>query len=419
MPTILIEDNTPHRQKIIDLFTNEPIFNCETVTVTPMQAGFSGAYVYKIAADKVYVLKILDGKITKERRAAEIYYYSKAAENGIAPPLIYTNDELFIMKYIEGAHLLPSDINNDETLQKMALTLRRLHLSQLDKNYKLYDPAIRITDTVTTIRNSNLNLPNEIYVIFNLLFDLNRYFNNHLQKSFVHFDLNFGNILFSGEYLNYIDFEVSGYGNIFLDMGIFAAYLDLTPERISKFLDYYFPNQDNKKFCAQVYLAKIFGLARMLNIAIRESNMLSEKEYVDLLKNYLLTDTKTTYGGMLVKFLKNEFVFDSRKKFIVFALVCINSIHNAIRDPHYIQSRELLDFKNYMVNLMANYALNQSYMEKSNVIASPKTLLLLKGRITSSNKDDLEPTDQQISPNEIVQDNQLPSKQNTSGISIR
>lgn len=363
---VIVDTNIIQNAKIIDLFCNKLHMPGDRIVVTNLTGGNSRSSIYKVAVDKEhYVLRILSNELSLAQRKFEIIYHKRAAQLRISPEIVYESDNLYVMKYINGGHLTPSDIEDEHLFISLAETIKLLHSMQGNYSSHFVDPMEKLIESFRYMWECQILVPNQFYHIAELICSLKQYFNNEEENASCHFDLNFSNILVTSNQVYLIDWETAGRGNIFIDIGILAAYMDLSDNKIKQFLAYYFLSNYNEEYYAKTYLAKIIAFIQMAVWGFKLSQAMDQNKNTYISKLSCETmEPLHSYLDLLHAYHSGEFTFNSSSKLQYFSLVCLNSAVNEIEKNSYIKSRAILDAKqNILFSLLKeNYKLYLSYV---------------------------------------------------------
>jgi aminoglycoside phosphotransferase (APT) family kinase protein len=190
--------------------------------ITPLTGGLSGAGVFRVDADRPYVLKISDQPLDAWRSALAIRL--TAARAGLSPEVIHTDEErrAIVTTFVEDRSFpLHYFTNRDAALALLGSTLRRLHELPLTDAPSI-DPRARISELVDQL-GSLATVPAFVFEATRSALDLEAPDEDRLVTS--HNDVNPGNLIFDGERLLLLDWDVAGANEPYYDLAAIAVFL--------------------------------------------------------------------------------------------------------------------------------------------------------------------------------------------------
>jgi thiamine kinase-like enzyme len=197
-------------------------------TITPLAAGLSGADVYRVeAGGDAFVLKIAgEGEPLADWRRKR-HIQQLAAGAGLAPRVIHVDEarravlSAFIVDRSFAAFYW-NPHTHEAALVQLARTLRRVHELPLQSDADSMDARERLADVWS--RLTSFALP--VFVgdaVRRVLTEEVPARERALVLS--HNDVNPGNLVYDGEYLLLVDWEVAGPNDPFFDLAAIAVFL--------------------------------------------------------------------------------------------------------------------------------------------------------------------------------------------------
>ncbi|MCB1828055.1 MAG: phosphotransferase, partial [Coxiellaceae bacterium] len=197
------------------------------MNLKPINAGFSKAknYNYK---DK-YFVRLFPNDQTTQSRQNEIYAQTIASEHGLAPKIIYTDDDMLMSEFIKAKHPNTDDYHNPAFLKALIKKIKKLHNIENTKLAPSLTPFQKIESLLENISyNPFKKLMPTIFSWQKRANELNQGF------CFTHNDLHPFNIFPNV----FVDWSEAGLGSLFGDLAEIAVFL--TPEEHTTLLEDYF-----------------------------------------------------------------------------------------------------------------------------------------------------------------------------------
>jgi len=226
--------------------------------------GFMTNYNYILYGnDKKYVLKL--GNFSESYgiiRSHEIEASKAGHKAGIAPEVIYFDNEIIIFEYIRSNYLTPEKIKEKETLKKIVILIKVVH-NEVAKYLNNPNMDNNIYQLINK-RIDYLKKTNSPYIdkLKNFLDDC-KFFEQEFkskEKVFTHNDLFYKNILDDGKKLWLIDWEYSSFNSPYLDLVNLSKNNDLSKDDDNFILKEYYGDSITSKSKDKFYALKCVSL---------------------------------------------------------------------------------------------------------------------------------------------------------------
>ncbi|WP_334074582.1 choline/ethanolamine kinase family protein [Paenibacillus sp. A14] len=153
-------------------------------------------------------------------RHSEIEVMRKASQKGIAPEVIFADDpqRFIVTNYIDGRMLEKSDLNNNAIKNMIMDRLKIIHsMEGLDRTCTPYDLIFGYLKGADLL---GVKYPSGLLQILNRIEKIAHMRSNDktYNNKFCHNDSFLCNMIFTGEQLQIIDWELSGVGDIFFEL---------------------------------------------------------------------------------------------------------------------------------------------------------------------------------------------------------
>jgi thiamine kinase-like enzyme len=163
-------------------------------------------------------------------RLAEKSIQTTAAQAGLANPVLFADECVYLTEYIEGNVWAPACLDKDGNLESLAQSLRKLHSLPLTRrSFDAVDAARRYSGNIDVgkpeIAKKCLAIVKKMHAPHNLCC--------------CHNDLVVGNITTTPG-IRFLDWEYACDNDPFFDLATVVAHHDLSPSRAQLLLDCYF-----------------------------------------------------------------------------------------------------------------------------------------------------------------------------------
>lgn len=214
----------------------------EDISVTLLNGGLSGSFLYKIDVDqKSYVLRIQRPDLFDDQAEREFIAFTEASLKGIAPKISYVSpDHLSIlMEFIPHRTLSIDEAHIPNNCIRIAKALRLAHS---DTSHHLPGESIqsRANRCSQKMLEAQMGSPQMIHKAKQLVDQYAETLERlPLRKVGIHGDLNPRNIILTDDNVYFIDWAETNRDDPFYDLTYFALKLDYSPEEEFIFLSSY------------------------------------------------------------------------------------------------------------------------------------------------------------------------------------
>lgn len=224
----------------------------EDATYSELPGGLSNDTFLVEADGRRAVLKIdaNSRQAPYNSRRAEAQIQMSAADNGLASPVLYVSDTVYMTEYLEGNVWRISCLEEDANLESLAKTLRRLHALPLtgrtfDAQAAARSYADKIENADPELLRRSLRVVDAMPAPFNLCC--------------CHNDLVAGNIIATPG-IRFLDWEYACDNDPFFDLATVVAHHELSADRAELLLDVYFDG-DGKRWRERLGMYRRFYIA--------------------------------------------------------------------------------------------------------------------------------------------------------------
>ncbi|MBI4356272.1 MAG: phosphotransferase [Gammaproteobacteria bacterium] len=229
------------------------------ITIEPLVGGLTNLnFLVQHLSQKWVVRLAQDIPVHGISRQAELTALQAAVDLGFAPPLLYTENSIWVTRYIEGEVQTTSTLKNSNQLSRAAELIARVH-----HEMPLHLPLPHTLFWVFHVNRHYLRLLGSE--------ELKRYeeSNQFLEKKctprplvFAHNDLLAANFIDDGKKLWLIDWEYSGFGDPLFDLAGLAANQDFSIQEQEALLEIYFRQNVDPTLKKQFALMKCAAALR-------------------------------------------------------------------------------------------------------------------------------------------------------------
>ncbi len=227
---------------IAQLLAQNPAWKGVEIVVTPLVGGITNQNYRLDIGDEILVLRI-GGKgthllgIDRER---ECTCTDLAAQTGVGAEVVhfFPSEDALVTHFITGANISLEDATQPEMLTRIVDAMRRYHAAPP------FPGTFSPFETVRTYHSLALahgvTFPDTLPHVFTLMERIEEALKTVQQIKPCHNDLLASNFIDDGNVIRIIDWEYAGMGDLFFDLGNFAANQKLSDEHCTLLLRLYF-----------------------------------------------------------------------------------------------------------------------------------------------------------------------------------
>jgi aminoglycoside phosphotransferase (APT) family kinase protein len=226
-------------------------------TLEPVGGGLSGALVYRLVVEgRAYLLRIVLGRDELRDPARHFACLKVAAEAGLAPAVQHLDagTGIAITDFIAAPPFSAMQRPRAELLVHLAQAVRRL------QDMPAFPPLVHFMDGVTALveraRDSRL-LPPEAEEVFQRHAEMAVAYPRHPRDLVPsHNDINPGNIIWDGQRLWLVDWELAHLNDRYVDPATICNWFTATQQAEDLFLEAYFGTQPDQSQRARIHLMR-------------------------------------------------------------------------------------------------------------------------------------------------------------------
>lgn len=236
---------------INEIITSDSFFaNKEGLTHEPLNGGLSNETHIVTWNEEKYVVKInfSQSDYHSLTRITEMLAQSKAAALGIAPKVLSDSNqsEYSITEFITGHLMEHEEIVDKNNIKKIAEVLRQVHsIEGVERKSSVFD---LIEGYMQGISKFDILLPEGLSDILNKTDKIRnrRSLDTRNNHKYCHNDILSNNLLFDGNKITVIDWELSGIGDPYMDLGSLPYSNNFHEEENTLLLKEYFGYYDEE-----------------------------------------------------------------------------------------------------------------------------------------------------------------------------
>ncbi|MGV7224896.1 MAG: phosphotransferase [Nitrospinales bacterium] len=213
------------------------------VDVFPLSGGITNKNFRANLCGNSYVISI-GGQSTKHLgidRKAEFYNMHVAHQFGIGPAVVFQGRNVIIHRFVEGRVLKAREITCKSTQNQFVNLIQRCHRIPVAKVRGHFCVFENVEYLMREGNRLGTRLPeNSAWIMYQLSRIKQALSMNPIPTVFCHNDLVPENIICSGEKMVLIDWEYSGSGDRYFDLGMVAYYHQLNDNEVRELLGAYF-----------------------------------------------------------------------------------------------------------------------------------------------------------------------------------
>jgi len=235
---------------IAEVLRSIPELSRAALSWLPLSGGITNENFLVTVGQKKLVLR-LGGRQTELlgiNRIFESETIKLTSALGISPRVIFAdaNKGILLSQYVEGRTLSPEWCLEEEVFQRIARTIRRLHEIPFVPGRFCVFKTVRDYHKLCLARKGN-PLPADFSVALAMLSKIEEALSRETALVPCHNDLLSSNFIDDGKHLWLLDWEYAGMGDLFFDLGNFAAHQELSEPLCLKLLGLYFGTVSDKR----------------------------------------------------------------------------------------------------------------------------------------------------------------------------
>jgi thiamine kinase-like enzyme len=202
-----------------------------TERIEPIRAGLSGAGVYAVTTSQgAFVLRVQDRNLDEQYFAQQLRVLRRAEQAGIAPRIAYVDEaaRAVVSARISGKPLGVALADPTQRNRVLASTIEKLRtLHSLDPaGVAERDPMQYATEAFAAVR-FRPGFPSWASDLETEFSNIGRVLARDSRRVVSHNDVNPGNLIWEGERVWLVDWEVTGLGHPYYDLATLALFLRL------------------------------------------------------------------------------------------------------------------------------------------------------------------------------------------------
>lgn len=192
-------------------------------TIRPIDGGRTNENFRVESGGRTYFARVgIDLPHHGVTRTNEMACHRRAAALGIAPEVIHGADGIMVTAFLDGRTLVQGEPIDDETLARLAKTLRRLGDQADPSDLSVFDPIAICRRDLAALPSDGL--PDARRRVASDIIAAAPRLSNH---ALIHADLIPENVIVAGEQVMLVDWEYAGRGDPAVDIAAVTLHFDL------------------------------------------------------------------------------------------------------------------------------------------------------------------------------------------------
>ncbi|MDQ0061592.1 thiamine kinase-like enzyme [Paenibacillus harenae] len=238
--------------KVEEIIREVPELNNEFVSIESLRGGLSNQ-TYKVQTrEHTYVLRInsRQNEYLNLTRRSEVEMMKKASREGFAPHVISSNfpEQFVVTEFVEGRMLEKDDLKDDHIKGMIMDRLIRIH--RMEGHGRICTPYDLIHGYLKGADQFQVKQPDGLNRLLHRVEEIMHWRSNDKEynNKFCHNDTFLCNMIYTGQQLQIIDWELSGVGDVFFELALvpFTNQFSETDER--EWLKLYFGYFEEEAF---------------------------------------------------------------------------------------------------------------------------------------------------------------------------
>jgi thiamine kinase-like enzyme len=269
-----------------------PAWQSASISHEPLGGGFTND-TYKVAVDDAtYVVRIngTQNHFLGLSRALEIQAIERAYAMGVTPRVfkLGSPDEVLITEYLPDGQVKPEESHSPQFIIQLATLLKKIH--SIEGIARHNNPFEMIERYITSAESLGVSKPEGFATHLTRMNEIAQQRSGAVEK-YCHNDIFTFNLLWDEGQLRAIDWELSGYGDVFFELSVMAYSNNYTTAEERQLLTAYFGEYDDEMQCIlkdMRYVSLIREVAwAMLMTAIVQDPLNHSMDYVGFQKQVI------------------------------------------------------------------------------------------------------------------------------------
>lgn len=211
------------------------------IDITPLTGGITNT-TYRLALDGEQFVVSIAGEGSRALNidhASEAHNTRQAHQKGIAPKVILYRPGVLVTRFIGGQVLQSGALKSRQMVARVVQTLKQCHSIPLDRVRGQYSVFKAMTNHLTRSQPYHPPYPRNLDAMITTARRIQQAVGKPRTPVFCHNDVIPANMIDTGERIILIDWEYAGIGDPYFDLGMLAAYHDLTADEEQELLTAY------------------------------------------------------------------------------------------------------------------------------------------------------------------------------------
>jgi thiamine kinase-like enzyme len=260
-------------------------WNPASLVVSPLSGGLTNQNHRISTGSEDFVLRLFGSgtELLGIDRQRELHCSRVAASLGIGAEVIHADDNLMLTRFISGPTLKPE--HGSQRLHEVATSLKKYHAGpDFPGSFSAFE-TVRVYAKAATERG--LILPPKAQQALDLAMQLESALGAPSRLVPCHNDLLAGNFIDDGSTLRIIDWEYAAMGDLFFDLGNFAANQELSIQDCERLLRAYFGGLRDEDMARLLAMQRASNLREAFWGLLQSTVSGLDFDYVDYANTYL------------------------------------------------------------------------------------------------------------------------------------
>jgi len=218
-----------------------PAWRSAIIHYEPLKGGFTNDTYIVTVDGKSYVVRIngTQNQFLGLSRHLELLAIEQASKLEIAPRVFKWGnpDEVLITEYLPDGQVQPEDAHKPQVISQLAALLKKIHAIEGVERYN--NPFEMIERYITSAERLGVSKPDGLAPHLARMVEIAEQRKNAVEK-YCHNDIFTFNLLWDDGQLRAVDWELSGYGDIYFELAVVAFSNHFSAEEERQLLTAYF-----------------------------------------------------------------------------------------------------------------------------------------------------------------------------------